>query len=60
MINLRLYQKFMSKVPDIQGTKLLDTFQEALNFRLRSLLDPKVLNQYGGLPHDIESTVMLA
>ena len=60
MINLRLYQKFMGKVPDTQGTKLLDTFQEALNFRLKSLLDPSVLNQIGGLPKDIESTVILA
>lgn len=59
MINLRLYEKFMGQVPDIYGASLIDTFQEGLNFRIRSLLAPEDLATVK-MPVDIESTVMLA
>ena len=41
MINLRLYEKFMGQVPDIYGASLIDTFQEGLNFRIKSMLEPE-------------------
>ena len=46
-------------MPDIYGASLIDTFQEGLNFRIKSLLEPEDLATIK-MPVDIESTVMLA
>lgn len=59
MINLRLYEKAMGRVPDIHGTKLIEQFQEALLFRLKSLMTTQQ-QQRLDMPTDIESTVLFA
>ena len=48
----------MGTVPDIHGTNLLEIFQEALNFRIKSVIKETHRIVEVDLPIDMESTIL--